>query len=280
MPRATTCRTRRVRLLARARKLGEMVHVTTPTRRPRAVQPLRLLWQICAFVVITLTIAPLVMVGGVVHRRRLVPPLLRAWGRSLLACAGVRLVLEPAARDELARPRRRVLTLNHASTLDMLVVTAFWPDGGVIVMKREFLSMPVFGWVVRCMDAVPIDRADRASAAAALQEAARFVREQDRTIIVAPEGTRSRTGELQRFKLGAFHLAQSAEAPLVPLVLHGTLELWPMKQLQCAPGTVTVRLLPEIPPPPVGADLHALADALHAEYTEALAAMRRDVAVD
>jgi 1-acyl-sn-glycerol-3-phosphate acyltransferase len=256
-----------------------MLVVTTPDHRPEPVQPLRLVWQFAAFVMLTLAIAPLVMLGGVVHRRRFVPPLLRAWGRSCLACAGVRLVLEPTAREELARARRRVLTLNHASTLDMFVVTAFWPDGGVIVMKREFLSMPVFGWVVRCMDAVPIDRANRASAAAALEHAARFVREKDRTIIVAPEGTRSRTGELQRFKLGAFHLAQDAAAPLVPLVLHGTLELWPMKQLHCAPGTVTVRLLPEVPPPAAGADLHVLADRLHADYTEALTAMRRDVAV-
>lgn len=257
-----------------------MEPVTSPARRPRPVQLLRFVWQMVAFVVITLLVAPLVILGGSVARRRTVPPLLRFWGRALLACAGVRLDLEPAAAAELARARRRVLTLNHASTLDMAVVTAFWPDGGVIVMKREFLSMPVFGWVVRCMDAVPIDRANRASAAAALQDAARFVREQDRTIIVAPEGTRSRTGELQRFKLGAFHLAQAAEAPVVPLVLHGTLELWPMKQLQCAPGTVTVRLLPEVPPPVPGADLHALAERLHADYTEALAAMRRDVAVD
>jgi len=248
-------------------------------RSPEPVKPLRLFVQACAFVVITLTIAPLVMIGGVVHRRRLVPPLLRAWGRSLLACAGVRLTLEPSAAAELARSRRRVLTLNHASTLDMFVVTAFWPDGGVIVMKREFLAMPVLGWVVRCMDAVPIDRANRASAAAALEEAARFVREQDRTIIVAPEGTRSRTGELQRFKLGAFHLAQAAEAPIVPLVLHGTRELWPMRQLHCASGAVTVRLLPERPPPQPGSDLHALAEQLYVDYTEALAAMRPEVPV-
>ena len=250
---------------------------TAPVAAP--VEPLRLLWQLCAFAAVTLTLAPLVILGGILHRRRFVPPLLRAWGRALLASGGVTLALEPAVRAELARPRRRVLTLNHASTLDMFVVTALRPDGGVIVMKREFLTMPVLGWVVRCMDAVPIDRSDRASAAAALQEAARFVRDHDRTIIVAPEGTRSRTGELQRFKLGAFHLAQAAEAPIVPLALHGTRELWPMRQLQCAPGTVTVRLLPEVPPPPPGADLHPLADRLHAEYTEALAALRREVPV-
>lgn len=258
---------------------GEMGIVTPHHRSPEPVQPLRFVCQLSAFVLLTLVVAPLLMLGGIVHRRRLVPPLLRAWGRAGLACAGVRLELERAVREELARPRRRVLTLNHASTLDMFVVTAFWPDGGVVVMKREFLSMPVFGWVVRCMDAVPIDRSDRASAAAALDRAARFVRENGSTIIVAPEGTRSRTGELQRFKLGAFHLAHAAEAPIVPLVLHGTLELWPMKQLHCSPGTVTVRLLPELPPPAAGADLHALADRLRADYMDALEAMRREVAV-
>jgi 1-acyl-sn-glycerol-3-phosphate acyltransferase len=273
----TVRRIRRDRLLANGDIVCQLVTVPPPAHRLAHVKPLRLLWQFSAFVAITLLLAPLVMLGGIVHRRRFVPPLLRAWGRSLLACAGVRLVLEPAVRAELARSRRRVLTLNHASTLDMFVVTAFWPDGGVIVMKREFLAMPVFGWVVRCMDAVPIDRANRESAAAALRTAAAFVRAHDRTIIVAPEGTRSRSGELQRFKLGAFHIAQAAEAPIVPLVLHGTRELWPMDQLHCSPGTVTVRVLPEMAPPKRGDDVHSIAAILHAEYSEALEAMRREV---
>lgn len=245
---------------------------------PPRTNPLRVAVQAPLFLVVTLVIAVLILVGGVVDRSRFVAPLLRAWGRTCLAIAGVRLVLEPAAAAELARVRRRVLTLNHASTLDMFVVTAFWPEGGIIVMKREFLRMPVFGWVVRVMDAVPIDRANRERAAAALDEAARFVRERDRTIIVAPEGTRSRSGELQRFKLGAFHIAQKAEAPIVPLVLHGTRELWPMGPLDCRAGVVTVRLLPELAPPAAGEDVHPIAERLQQAYARELEVMRATVA--
>lgn len=250
-----------------------------PRAIPAKTNPWRVAFEAPLFLVVTLVFAVLILVGGSLNRARFVAPLLRAWGRLCLAIGGVRLVLEPAAAEELRKVRRRVLTLNHASTLDMFVVTAFWPEGGIIVMKREFLRMPVFGWVVRVMDAVPIDRSNRERAAAALDEAARFVRERDRTIIVAPEGTRSRTGELQRFKLGAFHIAQKAEAPIVPLVLHGTRELWPMGQIDCRPGTVTVRLLPEVPAPAPTDDVHVLGERLHEAYARELEHMRATVPV-
>lgn len=250
----------------------------TPPAAPKS-NLLRVLVQAPVLAVVTLAFALLLLVGGTIDRARFVTPLLRAWGRTCLAALGVRLVLEPAAAAELAKVRRRVLTLNHASTLDMVVVTAFWPEGGIIVMKREFLRMPVFGWVVGVIDAVPIDRTNRERAAAALDEAARVVREKDRTIIVAPEGTRSRTGELQRFKLGAFHMSQKAEAPIVPLVLHGTRELWPMGQIDCRSGTVTVRMLPEVPPPAAGQDVHPIADRLRDAYADELDRMRATVPV-
>ena len=265
--------------LGRSRKTWRTDRVTATPAAPSKTNVLRIVVQALLFSVITLVFASLIIVGGIVNRARFVGPLLRAWGRTCLACAGVRLVVEPAALAEIERVRRRVMTLNHASTLDMFVVTAFWPEGGIIVMKREFLRMPVFGWVVRVMDAVPIDRSNRERAAAALDEAARVVREKNRTIIVAPEGTRSRGGELQRFKLGAFHIAQKADAPIVPLVLHGTRELWPMGQIDCSSGTVTVRLLPEVPAPAAGEDVHPLADRLHAAYAAELERMRSTVPV-
>ncbi len=244
--------------------------------RPR---PLRFLVQATTFTVSLFVLAPLLMCAGLLPGRRFVAPLLRAWGRSMLAACGVRLVLEPGVAEEFAVPRRRVMTINHTSTLDIFVATAFWPVGATVVIKREFLFLPVLGQLAWAIDAVAIDRKNRSTAVAALAGAAERIRAENRTIIVAPEGTRSRTGELQPFKLGAFHLAAEADAPILPVVMHGNRELWPMGQTTCAPGTVTVRVLEEEAPPHAGDDLHARAEDLRAKYKKALDAMALEIPV-
>lgn len=253
--------------------MGDAAPVATATPIKPVEQPLRILLQGTAFIAALLILAPLLVVAGLLPGRRFVRPLVRAWGRTMLAAFGVRLVVEPAAAAECERSRRRVLTINHASTLDLFVATAFWPPGATVVMKREFLFIPIMGQLAWAIDAVAINRKNRASASAALSAAAKRVRDDDRTIIVAPEGTRSRTGELQPFKLGAFHLAAAAEAPIVPIVMHGNAQLWPLGQVACSAGTVTVRLLPEEPPPRADDDMHARAERLHASYKDALASM-------
>jgi 1-acyl-sn-glycerol-3-phosphate acyltransferase len=196
---------------------------------------------------------------------------------------GVHLVLEPPVVAELSRRRRRVLTFNHNSTMDIMVMTALWPNGTVAVVKREMLWVPLMGTAMYFLDFLPLDRGNHDRATASLHAAAARVREADLTLMIAPEGTRSRTGELQPFKLGAFHLAAEADAPIVPLAVHGTRELWPRWQLQCNPGTVTVRLLPEQPSghgqPQTPEAVRERAQRLHTCYEATLAEMRATVPV-
>lgn len=142
--------------------------------------------------------------------------------------------------------------------------------------------MPFFGWAALALRFVLVDRGNRERAVASMVRAAERIKRENRGIVVAPEGTRSRTGELQRFKLGAFHLAAQAEAPLVPVVMHGNAVLWPRSQLACRPGIVTIRVLPELAPLPsdAAADaFHSQADAAHAAYAAALAEMAATVPV-
>lgn len=210
------------------------------------------------------------------------PKMIRWWGRTMLRIVGIRLVLEPPVIAELARRRRRVLTFNHFSTMDMFVMTALWPDGTVAVVKREMMWIPLMGTALYFLDFLPLNRGNHAKATASLHAAAARVRRGDLTLMIAPEGTRSKSGELQRFKLGAFHLAADADAPLVPLALHGTLQLWPRWQKHCNPGAVTVRLLPEQPSGHGDASpaaIHARAAALQTLYAEALAEMARTIPV-
>ena len=81
-----------------------------------------------------------------------------------------------------------------------------------------------------------------------MAEAARRIRETESTLMMAPEGTRSRKGGLQEFKLGAFHLAIETGAPVIPLVMRGIEQVSPMGSLLVRPGRVRVDYLAPISP--------------------------------
>lgn len=198
--------------------------------------------------------------------------LMRIWGRTMLWIAGARLEIDANARAELAQRRARVLTFNHSSTLDLFVGAALMPEGGVTIAKRELLRLPLIGQVVLLLDVVFVDRSDRKGATAALRATGERMRREKLSVMIAPEGTRSRGGELGRFKLGAFHLAIEAGVPIVPLVLHGCDQVFPRNALYCHGGTVRISMPAEMATDGCTAgDVHALADALRARYQDALA---------
>jgi 1-acyl-sn-glycerol-3-phosphate acyltransferase len=196
-------------------------------------------------------------------------PLLRLWGHGMLRILGVRLVVR--GRQHVSGRASRIVPFNHASTLDMFIVQAMLPDHGVPVAKREFIFVPIIGWAVYLLDFVLLDRKDRRRAAASLSRAAARITRERLSVVIAPEGTRSRTGELGPFKLGPMHLAVASHAPLVPMVIHGSARAMPHAQLWSRGGTVIVEFLP-----PIATDdftlenLHERSEALRATFLAAL----------
>ena len=130
-----------------------------------------------------------------------------------------------------------VLTPNHQSHLDILALLGFLPGRTRFAAKREMWRHPVVGSVLDTLDMVPIDRDNPEIAIAALRRA-------DGTagsLVVFPEGTRSRDGRLRDFKKGAFVLAIRAGLPVVPIVCRGTRRLMPRgSRLTVVPGPVEI----------------------------------------
>jgi len=90
-----------------------------------------------------------------------------------------------------------------------------------------------------------IDRSDTAGAIEALAPAVTALHE-GRSLLIAPEGTRSRTPRLGRFKKGAFHIAMQAGVPVVPVVFRNVLDALPRDALVVRPATVEAVVLPPI----------------------------------
>jgi putative phosphoserine phosphatase/1-acylglycerol-3-phosphate O-acyltransferase len=141
--------------------------------------------------------------------------------------------------------RPAVFIFNHQSGLDAILMLKLLRRDLTGVGKKEIKSNPIFGPLFGAAGAVFIDRSDRAGAIRALAPAVTALHE-GRSLLIAPEGTRSRTPRLGRFKKGAFHIAMQAGVPIVPVVFRNVLDALPRDALVVRPATVEAVVLPPI----------------------------------
>jgi putative phosphoserine phosphatase/1-acylglycerol-3-phosphate O-acyltransferase len=161
-----------------------------------------------------------------------------------LALAGVDLNVHGA--EHLWSHRPAVFVFNHQSSLDVAVIGSLIRRDLTGVAKKEAARDPRFAPIGYVADIVYIDRSDSRQARAALEPAVDRLR-QGTSIAMAPEGTRSATPRLGRFKKGAFHLARQAGVPIVPIVIRNAGDLMWRGSLVIRPGTIDVAVLEPIP---------------------------------
>lgn len=166
----------------------------------------------------------------------------RWWARGILWASGVRVV---AHGEEHRRGAEHVFVVNHVSWYDVLAVAAFLTRSK-FVAKAELSRIPLFGRAMRSAGMVFIDRDNRKAAFEAYHEAADRIREGG-SVIVYAEGTRGSEYALRPFKKGPFVLAVSGQAPVVPTVVYGSMEVQPKGRIRVQPGVIHVHFLEPIP---------------------------------
>jgi 1-acyl-sn-glycerol-3-phosphate acyltransferase len=114
------------------------------------------------------------------------------------------------------------------------------------IAKKQLAAIPLFGWAMRAGRFIFIDRQNSVSARLSIAEAARRIRA-GQSVVLFPEGTRSRDGRLGPFKKGGFHLAVDSGADIVPLAIRGTRELMPRGSLLIRAGAVSLDIDEPIP---------------------------------
>ena len=155
---------------------------------------------------------------------------LASWSQRLCDHAGIKLHVE--GREHVQPGQTYVVMSNHESLYDipvMFVAMAEAGGGGAagnlrMVTKTELFRIPIFGAAMKNAGFVEIDRKNRQRAIESLAEAKQKLAGGTH-IWISPEGTRSKTGELQPFKKGPFQLALDAMLPVLPAALVGTREV-------------------------------------------------------
>jgi HAD superfamily hydrolase (TIGR01490 family) len=185
-----------------------------------------------------------VAVGLLNRSRRDAMNMTMAVGSDLaLSLAGVR--LNVTGEQHLWSHRPAVFVMNHQSLLDGFVVMKLLREDVTGVAKREVARQPVLGQFARLANMAFIDRGDSAQARKALEPVVQRLRE-GYSIAIAPEGTRSPTARVGRFKKGAFHMAMQGGVPIVPIVIRNAGELLWRGSTFIRPGTIDVVVRPPI----------------------------------
>ncbi|MBO5902830.1 MAG: 1-acyl-sn-glycerol-3-phosphate acyltransferase [Tidjanibacter sp.] len=166
----------------------------------------------------------------------------RFWSSSLfVAVPGWKLKIEGAENLDPQQPY--VVVINHRSMLDIPVMFNI-PYMFKWVSKREVYRIPVFGWVLWERGDIAINRGNATSTKEMMEKGKAYLAK-GVSVNMFPEGTRSKDGEIHRYKDGAFYLAHDAGVAILPCVMDGTDRLFDgWKIARC---TVRLRVLPPIP---------------------------------
>lgn len=168
-------------------------------------------------------------------------PLLLArsvWAPVILGTLGVRLEVSGIGHCELPQPC--LFVANHESVVDIPVLFRALPVPLRFLAKAELRRVPLVGLFISAMGMVFIDRGDADAARESVEQVAQVL-SSGACVVAFPEGTRSRRGEIRRFKTGAFVAAIKASVPVVPIKIEGTAAILPPDGF--APRTGSVRVV-------------------------------------
>ncbi len=180
--------------------------------------------------------------------------------------------------EHVDRRQPYVIVLNHNSGVDIPTLY-YLPLNFRWVSKREVFRVPFFGQFLILHGDICIDRGRGSEAMAQLLREGRKWVDRGASVAIFPEGTRSKDGEIHRFKAGAFLLAKELGVPVLPVVMEGTRTLIGKNRLFNWRNRIRIRVLPPVPAAEVAAcEVHDLMDRTREAMCRELAAIRSEAA--
>ena len=220
-------------------------------------------------VLCTLLLEPVSIGAAILDRSgRISHRIVAFWSGLLLRLYGMQVTVTGLERLDLRRPR--IYAANHLSALDIPVLYRYLPFQFRIIVHRLVYQVPLVGWHLRAAGQLMIDPDSIALSRRALREAVNTLK-RGLPLVVFPEGERSPTGEMQRFRRGAFYVAVEAQADVVPMAILGTYQAFPRGSSHMRPWPLKVIIGDPIPVAGyTRRDLDALAERTQAAVAELL----------
>ena len=179
--------------------------------------------------------------------RRRVMDFGRFWARCILALLKTIVGLDGEIRGrEHLPPGACIVAMKHQSAWDTLILPVVLGDPAV-VLKRELLRVPLYGWYAARAGSIAVDRQGGASALRAMLAAAKQAASAGRKVVIFPEGTRTAPGQRLTYQPGVLALYNALRLPIVPAAVNSGL-YWGRRSFAKRPGRIVLAFLEPIPP--------------------------------
>ncbi|MEM9849345.1 MAG: HAD-IB family hydrolase, partial [Bacteroidota bacterium] len=165
-------------------------------------------------------------------------------GDLVISVSGIELVVK--GEQNLWAQRPAVFMFNHQSSVDLFIAAKLIRKDLVGIAKKELQRMPILGQLMTAAGVIFIDRKNRQKAIEAMQPAVDAL-QNGKSIVIFPEGTRSKDYALGKFKKGGFHLAMQAGVPIIPVVVRNAYDAMPRGSRFLKSAAIEVVVHPAIP---------------------------------
>lgn len=159
----------------------------------------------------------------------------RWWGR--LLCWIFLIRVEVKGLDHLDPERSHIFIANHQSIFDIFTIYGWLPGIFKWIMKAELRKVPLVGKACETAGHIFIDRTNPVAAKISLDKAEKQLTN-GVSVVIFPEGTRTKSGKIGKFKKGAFKLATDLQLPIVPMTIRGSYERVIQGTFQFTPGII------------------------------------------
>ncbi len=198
------------------------------------IRPFYLIFLILNTLVVALIIiiiSPFDKQGNLVHY------LGKFWSLFNIFLSGTQLKIK--GKEKIDQNMTYIVMSNHQSLFDVWALIGKIPLQLRWIIKSEIKKIPVFGYALERMGHIFVDRKKQVSASISLDAAAGKIKE-GTSVIIFPEGTRSKDGHLEKFRMGGAIIAIKSGVPILPVTVNGSRFVLPKNTLALMPGKIEV----------------------------------------
>jgi 1-acyl-sn-glycerol-3-phosphate acyltransferase len=195
--------------------------------------------KIFFIILYTILVSFLALLSGLIDKSYVTYKYLtKLYSAGILFLSGVK--VKTHGLDNVTGEGPFIFISNHISQFDIIALQYTIPLKAGFVFKKELAKIPVFGWQLLFGPHIIIDRGNAEKALKSIHKARYKMKVKSVSMILFPEGTRSKNGQLQPFKRGAFHLASQVNYPIIPVTICDSDKLLPKGSLKINKGTINV----------------------------------------
>ncbi|HOS29644.1 MAG TPA: lysophospholipid acyltransferase family protein [Treponemataceae bacterium] len=181
--------------------------------------------------------------GKIAERDALTNDIVRNWARFVVGLT--KSDVEVRGQENIPQDTAVVLIGNHQSYLDIPVLMGYVNKPIAFIAKSEILKVPVLSKAMKLMQCTFLVRTDMRQSVKAMAEAVETIKK-GYSMVIFPEGTRSKGGPVIDFKAGSFKLAYKSGVPILPVTIDGTFRLFEEKN-KVQSGKVIITVHPPVP---------------------------------